>query len=284
MAPEHEPRTSLPPPGTVMGGRYRLTRLVAEGGMGAVFEAEDREGGRTVALKLLHPELTADRDVRRRFRRESSVLLALDHPCVVRVLDIGANDDELLFSVMELLEGETLRELVAREGPLSSVALLPIVEGIAAGLGAAHAHGVIHGDLTPANVFLVGARREVKLLDFGLSKVLGLERLTRTGELIGTPAYMAPELLTGKGELDERIDTYAFGVMIYECLSGTPPFTGQVPGKLMMDIVMGNAPPLEEAAGVPATLSAVVMTAMSRQRERRFHSAQALARAFRDAA
>lgn len=254
--------------------------------MGAVFEAEDqRAGARRVALKLLHPELSADRDVRRRFRRESSVLLALDHPCVVHVLDIGANDDEALFSVMELLEGETLHALVAREGPLAPAALLPIVEGIAAGLGAAHEHGVIHGDLKPANVFLVGAARDVKLLDFGLSKVLGLERLTRTGELIGTPAYMAPELLTGKGELDERIDTYAFGVMIYECLAGAPPFTGAVPGKLMMDIVMGNARALEEAApGVSTMMSAVVMTAMSRQRERRFHSAQALARAYRDAA
>ncbi|MCB9592643.1 MAG: serine/threonine protein kinase [Sandaracinaceae bacterium] len=285
MVPPPQPRSSLPPPGTVMGDRYRLTRLVAAGGMGAVFEAHDEQGDRAVALKLLHPELTADRDVRRRFRRESSVLMALDHPCIVDVLDVGASDDELLFSVMELLQGETLQQLLGREGPLSPGALLPIVEGIAAGLGAAHDHGVIHGDLKPANVFLVGPERAVKLLDFGLSKVLGLERLTRTGELIGTPAYMAPELLTGKGELDERIDTYAFGVMIYECLTGGPPFTGNVPGKLMMDIVMGNTPPLEEAApGVSETMSAVVMTAMSRHRERRFHSAQALARAFRDAA
>jgi len=269
----------------MMGERYRLTRLVAEGGMGAVFEAVDTQESRTVALKLLHPELTADRDVRRRFRRESSVLMALDHPCVVDVLDVGTSDDELLFSVMELLDGETLLELVAREGSLSTEALLPIVEGIADGLGAAHDHGVIHGDLKPANVFLVGEGRAVKLLDFGLSKVLGLERLTRTGELIGTPAYMAPELLTGKGDLDERIDTYAFGVMIYQCLAGAPPFTADVPGKLMMDIVMGNATSLGEVVpGVSDSMSAVVMTAMSRQRERRFHTARALARAYRDAA
>ncbi|MCA9608286.1 MAG: serine/threonine protein kinase, partial [Myxococcales bacterium] len=225
MAPGSEPRTSLPPPGTLMGGRYCLTRLVAEGGMGAVFEAEDQKEGRRVALKLLHPELTADRDVRRRFRRESSVLLALDHPSIVRVLDIGANDGEQLFSVMELLTGETLQQLVAREGQLSARALLPIVEGIAAGLGAAHAHGVIHGDLKPANVFLVGEGRDVKLLDFGLSKVLGLERLTRTGELIGTPAYMAPEQALGLGqELDPRADVYGLGALLYHCLTGAPPF------------------------------------------------------------
>jgi len=268
-----------------MGARYRLNRLIAAGGMGAVYEADDQQLSRAVAVKVLHPELTADRDVRRRFRRESSVLMALDHPCVVNVLDVGAGDDELLFSVMELLEGDTLQDLLSRQGTLSTEALLPIVEGVASGLEAAHEHGVIHGDLKPANVFLVGDTRAVKLLDFGLSKVLGLERLTRTGELIGTPAYMAPELLTGKGDLDERIDTYAFGVLIYQCLAGAPPFTGSVPGKLMMDIVMGNATELEEASpGVSGDVSAVVMAAMSRQRERRFHTARALARAFRDAA
>ncbi|MBX3274258.1 MAG: serine/threonine protein kinase [Sandaracinaceae bacterium] len=282
-----DPRASLPPPGTVLGGRYRLTRLVAEGGMGAVFEAHDEQAGRSVALKLLQPELSADRDVRRRFRRESSVLTALDHPNIVQVLDIGAGgagDDEQLFSVMELLAGETLAERLAREGSLTPAALLPILEEIAAGLGAAHEHGVIHGDLKPANVFLVAPAGTVKLLDFGLSKILGLERLTRTGELIGTPAYMAPELLTGKGELDERIDTYALGVMTYECLAGRPPFSGNVPGKLMMAIVMGQATPLGELApALSADVTEVVMAAMSRDRERRFHSARALARAFRDA-
>ena len=253
--------------------------------MGAVFEAADEKEGRTVALKILHSELTADRDVRRRFQREASLLRALDHPRVVNLLDVGTSEDEKLYTVMELLDGETLLEFLEREGPLGAQAVLPIVEGIAAGLEAVHAHGVIHGDLKPANVFLEGADGTVKLLDFGLSKVLGLERLTRTGELIGTPAYMAPELLTGKGELDERIDTYSFGILIYQCLAGAPPFRGNNPGKLMMDIVMGNAASLADAApAVSGVVSAVVMTAISRQRERRFHSAQALARAFRDAA
>lgn len=274
-------RRSLPPPGTVMGGRYRIERAIATGGMGAVYEAEDLRDARKVALKLLHPELTEDRDVRRRFRRESSVLRALDHPCIVRILDVGTADDELLFTVMELLEGETLRARLER-GPLALEEVPPIALGIAAGLGAAHAHGVIHGDLTPANVVLTGDDAvPVKLLDFGLSKVLGLERLTQTGELIGTPAYMAPELLTGKGELDERIDTYAVGVLLYECLAGRPPFEGRVPGKLMMDIVMGSAPPLtERAPSVPDDVAVVVAQAMSRHRERRFGSADALARAF----
>ncbi len=267
-----------------MGGRYRLTRMIASGGMGAVYEAEDVRDQRRVALKLLHPELTEDRDVRRRFRRESSVLRALDHPCIVRILDIGTDDDELLFTVVELLSGETLHDRITRDGAMPIDDIVPIAHGIASGLGAAHAQGIIHGDLKPANVFLLsetdpGSR--VKLLDFGLSKVLGLERLTRTGELIGTPAYMAPELLTGKGELDERIDTYAFGVLLYQCVAGRPPFEGKIPGKLMMDIVMGSAPPLRDVApSVSDDVAAVVMQAMSRTREGRFTNAEALARAF----
>ncbi len=252
--------------------------------MGAVYGAHDEELNRTVALKLLHRELSAERDIRRRFRRESSVLRALDHPAIVRILDIGAEDEELLFSVMEQLEGETLLSRLERERVLSPPALVPIVEGIAAGLSAAHAHGVIHGDLKPANVFLLAEPAQgssVKLLDFGLSKVVGLERLTQTGELIGTPAYMAPELLTGKGELDERIDTYALGVILYQCLAGRPPFVSEMPGKLMMDIVMGQMPPLTELAPhVSADVSAVVTQAMSRQRQGRFDTAQALARAY----
>lgn len=273
-------RRSLPPPDTVLGGRYRLDRSIAIGGMGAVYRASDARGGH-VAIKLLHPELSEDRDVRRRFRRESAVLRALDHPCIVRILDVGAEDEELLYTVMELLEGETLLARVQREA-FTPESLGPIVDGIAAGLGAAHAHGVIHGDLTPANVVLTSDPRwPVKLLDFGLSKVVGLERLTQTGELIGTPAYMAPELLTGKGELDERIDTYAFGVLLYQCLAGRPPFEGKVPGKLMMDIVMGTVRPLRELApSVPEDVAVVVAQAMSRQRERRFESAEALARAY----
>lgn len=280
-------RYSLPPPGTVMGGRYRLTRLIAQGGMGAVFEAEDLEQSSRVALKILHPELTSDRDVRRRFRRESSVLVALSHPNVVRVMGIGADDDELLFSVMELLTGETLAEHLGG-APQDPASLVPLLDGMAAGLSAAHDHGVIHGDLKPANVFLqagVEGAARVKLLDFGLSKVLGLERLTRTGELIGTPSYMAPELLTGKGELDERIDTYALGVMLYEALTGQRAFSGKVPGKLMMDIVMGNATPIREL--VPAVSEAtaeVVAAAMSRHRDKRFDRATALAEAYRNVA
>lgn len=278
--------TRLPPPGTVLAERWRLVRLIAEGGMGAVYEARDEAtGDAPVAIKLLHPELTLDPEVRRRFRRETAILRTLIHPAVVRVLD-AAEDGRALFSVIELLTGHTLRERLDRHPTMNPEALLPLVEGVAAGLTAAHQHGVIHGDLTPANVFCVVPPTDspVKLLDFGLSKVLGLERLTRTGEVTGTPAYLAPELLTGEGELDERIDTYALGVVIYECLAGRRPFEDRNPGRLMTRIVMGDAPALTAAAPhVDPALAAVVHRAMERRRAERYDSAAALAEAYRRA-
>ena len=277
---------ALPALGTVLAGRYLLKQRIAAGGMGAVYRAEDRSTHRRVALKVLHPEYASDAEVRRRFRRESSVLAALDHPGIVRILDFGTDDKERCYTVMELLEGETLQARIARDGTLSPPALVPIVDGIASALSAVHAHGVIHGDLKPANIFLLTESGEVstqiKLVDFGLSKVLGLDRLTRTGEVIGTPAYMAPELLTGDGAIDGRVDTYSLGVIVYEALSGRMPFTERNPGKLLFDIVMGKATPIVEAVpGLSPAIVEIISRAMSPARENRFEGADELAGSFR---
>lgn len=281
-------RTSLPPEGTVFAVRYRLGRKLAEGGMGAIYEAEDTAAGRPVALKILHPEYATDPDIRRRFRRESSILAALDHPAIVRIHDFGTDDRGRPWTAMELLRGETLRQRIDREGRLSPATLVPILQGVCSGMSAVHAHGVVHGDLKPANIFVLAGPdggETVKIVDFGLSKVHGLDRLTRTGEVIGTPAYMAPELLTGEGTPDGRVDTYALGVILYEALSGRQPFTERNPGKLMFEIVMGKGTPLEQAApDLPPDLVVVVQHAMARRREERFDSPDALARAFRAAA
>lgn len=282
-AQEQAGRTDLPAPGTTFAGRYRLQRKVAAGGMGAVYEAEE-SGGRTVALKVLYPEYATDDEIRRRFRRESSILAALDHPSIVRIFDFGTDEKGRSYTVMELLRGETLRQRMDRDGRLAPDALVPVVEGLCSGLSAVHAHGVVHGDLKPANVFLL-ADGSVKLVDFGLSKVHGLDRLTRTGEVIGTPAYMPPELLTGEGVPDGRVDTYALGVVLYEALAGRQPFTQRNPGKLMFDIVMGKATPLEDAApGISPELVAVVTRAMAAKRDDRFGSPDELAEAFGRAA
>ena len=235
---------------TIVEGRYRLVRAIAAGAMGTVHEALDLRTGESVAIKMLKSELHGDASIRRRFRREASVLQALVHPGIVRILDVGQDEGERSFMVMELLRGETLEARIAR-GPMPIADVRTIALAIAETLAAVHAHGVVHGDVKPANVFLPnasgpgGAAFPIRLVDFGLSKIEGIERLTRTGELTGTPAYMAPELLTGQGEVDARVDLYALGVVVYESLAGRLPFaTRKHPGALMMDIVMGKGAPL----------------------------------------
>lgn len=274
---------SLPRDGERFAGRYRIERKLAAGGMGAVFQALDEATKAAVAVKLLHPELARDREARRRFRREASVLKALDHPAIVRVKDVGTDELGRSYLTMELLEGETLGERIAREGPLPFAELRPILASICGGLSAAHAHGVLHGDLKPANVFLLAeptGPTAAKLVDFGTSKVHGLERLTRTGEVIGTPTYMAPELLTGTGEIDEGIDVYALGVLLYECLAGEAPFTERNPAKLIFQIAAGQGVPLaERAPHLSPDLVAIVERAMAPKQADRFASAAALGQA-----
>jgi serine/threonine protein kinase len=283
-------------PGNTLDDRFRLVREIASGAMGAVWEAIDVTGraepplvqaGARVALKVLRPELSSEPAIRRRFRREASILQSISHPAVVRILDLGQDASERSYTVMELLHGETLEARLAREKRLAPAALAPILHAITEGLAAVHAHGVIHGDLKPSNVFLAeSGPSPAKIVDFGLSKIEGLERLTRTGELTGTPAYMAPELLTGASELDARIDQYALGVVLYQALAGQLPFRlDKHPGALMFDIVAGKGRPLEETAPqlAPAVRD-VVARAMAPKREARFADVLALSRAFGAAA
>ena len=286
MPAEPADKPSLPPPGSTFAGKYELRRKIASGGMGAVYEAAERGAGRSVALKVLYPEHSSDPEIRRRFRRESSILAAIDHPTIVRIYDFGTDEVGRSWTAMELLEGETLRERMDREGKMTPEALLPIVEGLCSGLSAVHAHGVVHGDIKPANVFVLagGDGTAVKLVDFGLSKVHGLERLTRTGEVIGTPAYMPPELLTGEGVPDGRVDIYALGVVLYEALAGRMPFTERNPGKLMFDIVMGKATLLAELRpDVSEAVREVIAQAMAPKRDQRQQAPDDLLDAYRRA-
>ncbi len=282
-------------PGALLDGRFRLEREIAAGAMGAVWEAIDVTGsedgaispGTMVALKVLRPELHSEPSIRRRFRREASILQSITHPAVVRILDVGTDASERSFTVMELLRGETLEARLVREKRLPPSVLAPLLRAICDGLAAVHAHGVIHGDLKPSNVFLVEhGPTPVKIVDFGLSKIEGLERLTRTGELTGTPAYMAPELLTGASELDARIDQYALGIVLYQALSGRLPFVmTKHPGAVMFDVVMGKGTPLREAApDVSHEVDVVVSRAMAPKRDARFADVLALSQAFDEAA
>ena len=237
--------------------------------MGDVYRAVDREGGAAAAVKILRAEYLTDDAMRRRFRREGAVLRALDHSGIVKLLEFGVDDDGLVYLVTEYVEGETLRERIqvgALEPEAVDTLLMPLCDAV----GAAHAHGVIHGDLKPDNVVLVeGAPR---LLDFGASKVLGLDRLTATGEVAGTPAYMAPELFAGKAEVDARIDVYGFGVVLYEALSGGQPFYEGHVGRSLLRIAAGDCLPLHTVSDTSAALSAVVHRAMHHDHESRYRT------------
>jgi len=267
--------------GSTLAGRYELVAEVARGAMGDVFEAFDRVEGSKVAVKVLRAEYLADEFMRRRFRREGAVLKALDHPAIVRLLEIGVEDDGVVFLVTEYAEGATLAERLS-SGPLDVEEADALVDALCDGLGAVHDHGVLHGDLKPANV-VWSAGGSPRLVDFGASKILGLDRLTATGEVSGTPAYMAPEVLTGKADVDHRIDVYGFGVVLYEALSATQPFVDNHVGRLMMKIDAGDCLPIDAVADVPAAVAQVIGRAMHRNKEDRYVDMAAVKAAWHEA-
>ena len=267
--------------GTRLADRYELVAEVAHGAMGDVFEALDRVEGSKVAVKVLRAEYLADESMRRRFRREGAVLKALDHPAIVRLLELGIEDGGLVYLVTEYVEGETLAERLSK-GPIDIGEADALVDALCDGLGAVHQHGVLHGDLKPANV-VWPAPAAPRLVDFGASKVLGLDRLTATGEVSGTPAYMAPEVLTGKTDVDHRIDVYGFGVVLYEALSAKQPFHDGHVGRLMMKIDAGDCLPLDALVDVPAAIARVVGRAMNRHKDDRYADMAQLKAAWRQA-
>ncbi|MDX1643693.1 MAG: protein kinase [Thermoanaerobaculia bacterium] len=233
--------TGLPDlePGKVLSDRFEIRRQLGAGGMGLVHEALDRELGARVALKTLRPEIADDPEALARFRQEIALARQITHPNVCRIYDLFQDRREdgrpLYFVTMELLEGETLGRKIQRDGPLSPRDLLPIVEQIASGLEAAHRVGVVHRDLKPGNVILLtregGEGPRAVITDFGLAVTLTSSeesRLTRVGQLVGTPAYMAPEQLTG-GEVTAATDIYALGLLVYEALTGELPFAKSSP-------------------------------------------------------
>jgi len=248
--------------GTLLTEKYRILDLLGQGGMGAVYLAENVDIGRQVAIKVLKPELASEPEAMARFRQEARASASIGHPGIVEILDMGMLPDGGAFIVMERLEGETLRERLARLGSMGPHDAVALMASVLETLAAAHDKGVIHRDLKPDNIFL--AARPVpatKILDFGISKFRGQGdvALTRTGVVMGTPLYMSPEQARGARDVGVTADIYSMGAILYEALSGQPPFPGESYNEVLAKVLMDTAKPLGQLRGdVPPALADVV--------------------------
>jgi hypothetical protein len=255
-------------------GSYQVLATIGEGGMGVVYKARDLLSGRVCAVKLMARHLSGNADARRRFLREANLLVRLRHPNIVRILARGEHDGHL-YMALELIEGESLRKLVRREGRLTWREAVRVVRDVADALIEVHGHGIVHRDIKSDNV-IVGADGVPKLTDFGIAYGAEFTVLTQTGNLIGTYAYMSPEQVTG-GEARPSWDLYALGVVLYELLTGEMPFTGFGTMALLRAIAFKPAdPPSRLAPLVPTELDEIVVRMLQKTPEERYADARAV--------
>jgi serine/threonine-protein kinase len=258
-------------PGDVIAGRYEVEELVGTGGMSSVYRARDRMLERLVALKVLHPHYGDDEEYVERFRREARSVAQLSHPHIVTVIDRG-EDDGQQFIVFEYVDGENLKQLLARTGPLPTRRALELAMEIADALAFAHEHGLIHRDVKPQNV-LMTPDGDAKVTDFGIARSIDVEHgVTQTGTVLGTSNYLSPEQASGKPTTPST-DVYSLGVVLYELLTGEVPFPGENFVAVAMKH-MNEMPPdlLEQRPDVPLRLAAAVDRALEKEPARRFPS------------
>ncbi len=272
--------------GTTLVDRYEVRRIVADGGMGRVYEARDARTDRRVALKVLHADVARDAVAVERFKREFDISRELPHEHIVDVLDFQSFGPQLFLLAMEFLDGEELRMLLKRETTVSPARLLRIVSQVAIGLDEAHRRQIVHRDLKPDNIFLCGQPDGdlVKILDFGsvrINKDRAKSKLTSLGTTIGSPFYMSPEQAQGSEDLDQRADVFALGAIVYECLSGTVPFSGASGPAILLAILTKNPPPVTTQARadlqLPPALDDVLDDALAKRPETRTATVGALA-------
>jgi serine/threonine protein kinase len=263
-------------------GSYRILKLLSQGGMGLVYEAEDSQLGRRVALKVIRPEQAATDVARQRFLQEARAVAAIDHEHIVTVYQVG-EDNGTLFLAMPLLQGESLADRLRREGKLRLPEVIRIGRQAAEGLAAAHQRGLIHRDIKPANIFLEKVAGKplprVKILDFGLARQVqgGASGMTQAGLVIGTPGYMAPEQARSQ-PLDHRCDLFSLGCIIHHMASGTPPFEGDDPLALLVAQTVDPVPPLTELrSDVPQELSNLVERMLAKTPDERPANAEIVA-------
>jgi serine/threonine-protein kinase len=281
--------------GATLGGKYRVARLLGEGGMGAVYEGEQQLGTtkRKVAIKTLHPHLSRDPKVKARFEREVGTIAELEHPNTIQVFDFGSTPDGILYIVMEFLQGRSLADVLEKEGPLSPERALHVIEQVCGSLEEAHGRGIVHRDLKPDNVVLVeraGKKDFVKVLDFGIAKRSNEEdrneqKLTQQGMVLGTPPYMSPEQFTGQ-PIDARSDIYSLGVMAYEMLSGRLPFRANTAFEWASQHMTQPPIPLEsmaEGMRAPEGMRSAIRRALAKAPNERFQTMHEFGNAFASA-
>ncbi|MEO7113282.1 MAG: protein kinase [Polyangiaceae bacterium] len=267
--------------GQIIDGKYRIVRVLGQGGMGAVYEGENTRIHRRVAIKVLHASVATKADIVQRFEREAQAAGRIGSEHIVEVLDLGSLPSGERFMVMEYLDGEPLGERIKSRGRLPAMDVALLLEQLLEGLGAAHNAGIVHRDLKPDNVFLLrskgGQKDFVKLVDFGVSKFSALDAefsMTRTGAVMGTPFYMSPEQARGQ-TVDHRSDLYSVGVVGYQMITGRVPFNADTFNELLFKIALESPEPAELLApGLDPNFSAIVMRGMARDLNHRFQTAE----------
>jgi len=277
--------------GTVLAGRYVVKKRIGEGGMGLVYEGLHRDIDKRVAIKVLREDLSSRPEVVARFRQEAKSASRIGHENIVDVSDFGETTRGASYFVMEFLEGEDLGNVLGREGTVDAERACAIVLQCCRALSVTHAKGIVHRDIKPENIFLIkrdGVDDFVKIVDFGIAKMSDIEtegapgrKLTKTGMIFGTPEYMSPEQAAGK-ELDHRVDVYALGIILYECLAGRVPFEGDTFMGVLTQHMFAEVPPIAELnpnAKLSRELDLVIRKALAKDPDDRYQHTDELAEA-----
>jgi eukaryotic-like serine/threonine-protein kinase len=266
--------------GDIIDGKYRIVRLLGEGGMGAVYEGDNTRIHRRVAIKVLHASVAAKADVVQRFEREAQAAGRIGSEHIVEVLDLGNLPSGERFMVMEFLDGESLGQRIKKRKRLAPTEIAPVLHGVLEGLAAAHDAGIVHRDLKPDNVYLVNTKNQrsfVKVLDFGVSKFSALDNdmsMTKTGAVMGTPYYMSPEQARG-GKIDHRSDLYSVGVVIYQAVTGRLPFQAETFNELVFKIALESPEPAQVVVpNLDPAFAQIIEKAMVRDVNLRFQTAR----------
>jgi len=275
--------------GSVLDGKYRFKRIIGKGGMGTVYLATHLELRRTFAIKMFHPHLIGEKELTYRFLHEAKGTARLRHRHIVSIIDLGMDEKDIPFFVMDYLKGESLKQRLKRVEKLSLKESADIIVQTLTGLHAAHTEGIIHRDMKPGNIFLAiepDGSEFVKIIDFGVARFRELEieakiELTDEGELLGTPSYMSPEQTIGKHRhIDHRTDIYACGITLYRCLTGINPFMDKSRFEIIRNIhEMDVPPPSEILDTIPPEVDEVIMKAIEREKDNRFKDCRAFIKA-----